>query len=280
MGKKLSIITVCYNAAGVLPVTIESVLAQDTDDLEYIIQDGRSTDRTPELVEAYKERFALRNIRFVYNREADSGIYDAMNRAAACAEGDYINFMNAGDCFCDPHVLSTITGAADDPDRPAVIYGDCAVYEYGRFYRFGKCLEDIEERMPFSHQSVFAARDLVKEHPFNTDYRFSADYDFLLTAHDLGVKFKDSGITVCITTADGLSSVKYHDTLMETAMIQKAHGVQKRTEEELVKAEKVLRLKQFVLNHFPVSVKKRIRAIQIRSRGQEMDITAPNWFKT
>ena len=193
MSVNISVITICYNAAKVLPLTIESVLSQDYDSFEYIIQDGNSTDNTPEIVGSYKDKFAARNIRFVYNRKKDGGIYDAMNKGSASAEGDYINFMNAGDCFYDTHVLSSVSDAAaveDGEEKPAVIYGDCAVYEYGRFYLFPKSLEKIEESMPFSHQSVFAASDFVREHPFNTTYRYSADYDFLLTAHDKGVSKK------------------------------------------------------------------------------------------
>ncbi|MBR1909172.1 MAG: glycosyltransferase [Lachnospiraceae bacterium] len=285
MNVKFSVITICYNAAKVLPVTIESVLSQDYTDYEYIIQDGNSTDATPEIVNSYKEKFAERNIRFVYNREKDGGIYDAMNKAVASAGAEYINFMNAGDCFYDMHVLSHIADAEDaesskNGTAPVIIYGDCAVYEYGRFFLFPKSLERIEESMPFSHQSVFAQSDFVREHPFNTSYRYSADYDFLLTAHDFGVKFCDSGTTVCITTADGTSSINYHDTLMESAGILKNHGKFHHSEAELLKIEKTLRIKQFVLDHFPVFIRKIIRGLQIRSRGQSYDPVIPPWFKS
>ncbi len=283
MDKKISVITICFNAAADLPRTMESVLAQDLEDFEYVIQDGGSTDATPEIIEKYRAGFAEKNIRFVYNRESDGGIYDAMNKGVRSATGDYINFMNAGDCFYDAGVLTKITetieNASEDPAGiPSVIYGDCAVFEYGRFYRFPKSLEKIDEVMPFSHQSVFASRQLLSDHPFNTSYRYSADYDFLLTAYDLDERFADAGIVVCITTADGLSSVNYHDTLMESARILKAHNRFHHTEKELGKTEKMLRLKQFVLDHFPVFVKKWIRNRQIISRGQDFTAVIPPWF--
>lgn len=284
MSVNFSVITICYNAAKVLPLTIESVLSQDYDDFEYIIQDGNSTDNTPDIVNSYKEKFANRNIRFVYNRESDGGIYDAMNKAALSAKGDYINYMNAGDCFYDAHVLNGISDAVDkytgaEGVGPEIIYGDCAVYEYGRFYLFAKSLENIEESMPFSHQSVFAAGDFVCSHPFDTSYRYSADYDFLLAAHDLGVRFCDSHITVCITTADGTSSINYHDTLMESAAILKNHGKYHHSEAELAKIERSLKIKQFVLDHFPVFVRKIIRGLQIRSRGQSFNPVIPPWYR-
>ncbi len=278
MSVRFSIITICYNAAKVLPVTIESVLAQDFCDFEYVIQDGDSIDETPKIIESYREKFDAKGISFIYNREKDGGIYDAMNRGAATAEGDYINFMNAGDCFYAHDVLSKVANSLAG-NSPTIVYGDCAVYEYGTFFRFPKDLQNIEENMPFSHQTVFAARDFVKTHPFETKYRYSADYDFLLSAHDEDVAFSDCGCIVCITTADGLSSVKYRDTMMESIAILKAHGVFRHSEEELAKRAKSLKLKQFVLDHFPVSVKKTIRKCQIRKRGQNIDVIVPKWFE-
>ena len=273
--------TICYNAADVIVPTIESVLSQDYDNYEYIIEDGMSDDDTEKIVESYIEKFRSRGIKVIYNRKEDSGIYDAMNKGAGSANGDYVNFMNAGDCFYSPDVLGSVAkslGGFEEPDIPEVVYGDCAVYEYGRFFLFQKSYDSIEEKMPFSHQSVFMKRGFLKDHPFNTSYRFSADYDLLLTAHKEGAAFFDSGVTVCIATADGLSSVNYHDTLMESADILKSHGVFHLSEKELSKTEKVLRIKQFVLDRFPVSVKKMIRDRQIRSRGQAFDPVIPPWF--
>ncbi len=267
---------------------MESVLAQDFRDYEYIVQDGNSTDETPRLIGSYKEKFEAKGVRFIYNRESDGGIYDAMNKGAATASGDYINFMNAGDCFYSTDVLSKVAKAvsenhktADPADNklPCIIYGDCAVYEYGRFFRFPKDLSGIEENMPFSHQTVFAAKDFVRSHPFETGYRYSADYDFLLTAHDEKAGFLDAETIICITTADGLSSVNYHDTMMESARILKKHGKYSHSEEELVKREKSLRIRQFVLDHFPVFVKKFIRGRQIEKRGQNIKVNVPKWFE-
>lgn len=277
---KISVITICLNAADDLKCTAESVLAQDYADFEYIIKDGGSTDDTGDLVEGYKEKLAAKGIEFKYVCESDGGIYDAMNRGAGHASGDYVIFMNAGDCFYDAHVLSAVADYASDKDKlPTIIYGDCAVYEYGRFFRFPKSIDKIERAMPFSHQSCFAKTEFVKAHPFDTSLKFCADYDFLLTAHDLGEEFADAGITVCITTADGVSSLRYHDTMMETQLVIKNHGKQVLSEDELARKEKELRVKQFVLDKFPVFVRKMIRSYQIKTRGQSFDALTPEWFK-
>lgn len=274
----VSIVTICYNAADELPLTMDSVLAQDYDNFEYVIQDGNSTDNTFEIVESYRQKFSDRGIHFIYNREPDAGIYDAMNKGCASCSGQYINYMNAGDCFYSSTVLSDIFDRSI-PIEGTILYGDCAEYEYGRFNLFIKNIDGIEEVMPFSHQSVFAKSDFLRSHPFNLDYRYSADYDFLLTAHDNNVVFTDTNVIVCITNKDGVSSVNYHDMLIESANILKSHNKYHHTEEELNKIEKTLKLKQFVLDHFPVFIKKTIRTMQINSRGQNFECVVPPWYR-
>ena len=276
---KISVITVCLNAARFVPVTIESVLMQDFTDYEYVIEDGGSTDDTESVVAGYSDRFREKGISFKYIVKSDKGIYDAMNKGAGAASGDYINFMNAGDCFYDTSVLQRISDTIDkyEGNSPAVIYGDCAVYEYGSFHLFAKDVKKITRSMPFSHQSVFARADILREHPFDTKYRYSADYDFLLKVHDMGGEFVDSGAIICITNADGLSSVNYHDTLMESAAIRTAHGLGQDLA-ALSKKEKELRIKQFALDHFPGFIKKQIRKAQIKKRGQSFAAVIPPWF--
>lgn len=274
---RITVITVCYNAAPLLPVTMESVLAQDHDDIEYIIQDGMSTDSTPETVESFRSRFEERSIRFIYNRESDGGIYDAMNKGMASAGGSYINFMNAGDCFYDEKAVSA--AAAASKNSPVLIYGDCAVYEQGMYFMFPKSPEKIEEAMPFSHQSVFVESGFMRAHPFNTAYTYSADYDLLLTAHESGKSFCDSGAVICITTADGTSSINYRDTMMESIRIRKAHNICRMSDAQIKRTATILKLKQFVLDHFPACIKKMIRRLQISSRGQGFVPVIPPWIR-
>ena len=67
MNTEVSIVTICYNAAKDLPLTMESVLAQDYGSYEYIIQDGDSTDNTRDIVLSYQSRFEEKGIHFIYN---------------------------------------------------------------------------------------------------------------------------------------------------------------------------------------------------------------------
>lgn len=274
----VSIVTICFNAENTIRMTMESVLAQDFTNYEYIIKDGGSSDNTMHIVNSFTEAFNNKGISFTVISASDCGIYDAMNTGINTARGTWINFMNSGDCFYSSTVLSDVFNS-HDYSSSSILFGDCIEYEYNRFYLFEKRPDRIEDVMPFSHQSVFAKRSLMKEYPFNTDYRYSADYDFLLTAHGLGLEFTDTGAVICITTKDGISSVNYHDMLMESADIRKAHNMMAMSETELAAVEKQLVRKQFVLDRFPTFIKKAIRGLQITLRHQRTKVTVPPWYR-
>ena len=91
---KISVVTVCRNEERSIEGTLQSVLQQTYLNLEYIVIDGQSTDRTREIIEKH-----LENIDY-YVSEADAGTYDAMNKGIEHSKGDYLFFLNGGGpCF-------------------------------------------------------------------------------------------------------------------------------------------------------------------------------------
>ena len=94
----ISIVTVVFNGEKTIERTLQSVLNQQFDDYEYIIQDGGSTDKTIEIVESYRDQFGDKLK--VYS-ELDKGIYDAMNKGIKHSLGDYIWLVNADDWITD-----------------------------------------------------------------------------------------------------------------------------------------------------------------------------------
>ena len=126
-----TIATVCYNAADTIERTLHSVGAQEYPFVEHLIIDGASKDATLNhlhLWEKQQEEMPTSH-KLVVVSEPDKGLYDAMNKALRLATGDYVLFLNAGDCFHSPTTLSDIARSiqsAQYPDSqlPAVLYGD------------------------------------------------------------------------------------------------------------------------------------------------------------
>ena len=96
---RVTIITVCKNAADSIEKTIKSIVTQSYPNLEYIIIDGASTDGTQNIIKNYEKQLTH------YQSEPDNGIYDAMNKGIPIATGDWINFMNAGDYFYNENTI-------------------------------------------------------------------------------------------------------------------------------------------------------------------------------
>jgi len=99
----LSIITINYNNAPGLQKTMESVFAQTSQEFEYIVVDGDSTDESKEIIKQSerdidKLNFNLKD-KFTWISEKDSGIYNAMNKGIRMAKGEYCQFLNSGDWF-------------------------------------------------------------------------------------------------------------------------------------------------------------------------------------
>lgn len=117
MSDKITIITICYQAERTLARTIESVLAQQYKNIEYIIIDGGSRDGTVGIIRQYESRITY------WHSKKDNGLYDALNQGIALATGDIIGFLHADDIFAHDQVLSEVGKALQDNTIDAV-YAD------------------------------------------------------------------------------------------------------------------------------------------------------------
>lgn len=170
---KLSIITINYNNRDGLQKTIDSVVKQTWRDFEWIIIDGGSTDGSKELIEQYQDNFAF------WCSEPDKGIYNAMNKGVTYARGEYVNFMNSGDCFHDADVLQKIF----EQD----IYADILIGKtllVGNNEIVNKQVEILGKidlcgmLIGFNHQGMFAKLELLRKHPFDESLKIVSDWKF------------------------------------------------------------------------------------------------------
>ncbi len=221
----ISVITVCFNAYKEIEKTIKSVLEQKSKAYEYIFVDGASKDGTLDVINKYIPEFHKKGITVKVVSEPDKGIYDAMNKGAKKAQGNWINFLNAGDCYHDENVLQVIESYLDD-NKADIVVGEIVYLEgyLGRRYRH-KELNSITEEMIFCHQAIFANRKLFVEKLFNVEYRYSADYDWILYMYLKQYRILCIDAIVADYDSEGLSYQNRVKTLAEKENIRIAQGV-------------------------------------------------------
>ena len=201
----ISVITVCYNAEQLIEETLISTLRQKDNQFELIIVDGLSRDKTLNVARHVIEEFEFPKTRYRIISERDNGIYDAMNKGVKLAKGDYIIFMNCGDSFNNPNVLSTLEAFSQKNNADA-IYGDTCIqfYEGTGLYRGEKGNGD--NIMPFSHQSIIVKREHLINHPFDTSYKILADREFFTWMRKMDFTFAHCDVIVSNYDArEGLS---------------------------------------------------------------------------
>ena len=103
----VSIITVSFNGEDTIARTIESVLGQTYQNIEYILIDGASTDRTVEIAESFRPRFEEKNMPFTVISEPDKGMYDALNKGTRAAHGELVGQINSDDWY-EPDAVETM----------------------------------------------------------------------------------------------------------------------------------------------------------------------------
>ena len=182
---KISIITACYNNELTISDTLESVSLQSYTDVEQIIIDGKSTDRTLEIVSQYKHVAKVVT-------EKDNGIYDALNKGLEFANGDVIGFLHSDDTFKSNSVIEQIVRFFKENPELDGVYGDIVfVNEDGkkvRTYNSSKfqLVDFAKGRMP-AHPSFFAKRKVYEKFNFNTQYKIAADFDQMLRTMKSGL---------------------------------------------------------------------------------------------
>ncbi len=119
---RLSIITINRNNAPGLKKTTKSVFAQTSQEFEYIVIDGASTDGSNEIISQYANMPITHDFQWI--SELDSGIYNAMNKGIKMAKGNYLQFLNSGDTLVAPDVTGKMLKELENKDKIAILYGN------------------------------------------------------------------------------------------------------------------------------------------------------------
>lgn len=201
----VSIVTVVFNGAPHLEATIQSVVSQTCANIEYIIIDGGSTDGTLDIIKKYENQIHY------WMSGKDAGIYDAMNKGVALTSGEWINFMNAGDCFLDSNVVESIFSNEEFIESSDVIYGDSMVVypdlNHMRKIRMSGRIEELWKGMQFSHQSMFVSAGYAKRNKFSLANTLASDFEFIYAAYKQKKRFIYTGKVISIISAGGASDI-------------------------------------------------------------------------
>lgn len=177
---KISLITVCYNAEKTIERTIKSVLSQDYENVEYIVIDGLSNDRTMQIVNQYIDQISITV------SERDMGMYDAINKGIKMSKGDIIGILNSDDAFTNQNVLRLIAeGFSHNSDIEAVIGNIVFVNNQEKIIRYYSSEgwnpnKFIKGYMP-PHPSFYCKREaFVKYGNYRTDFEIAADFELMI----------------------------------------------------------------------------------------------------
>jgi glycosyltransferase involved in cell wall biosynthesis len=212
------------------------VCNQTYSNVEYIIVDGKSTDKTMEIVRRHSEcneestgkqiPHCIRDdIRVI--SEPDTGIYDAMNKGLAMATGDYVWFMNAGDEIYEPTTIEKLIPCFEK--KADIIYGDTI-----RIDNFRNILGLREKRPPkkftwksfrmgmtVCHQSILISRKIAPN--YDLHYKISADIDWVIRAMKQAENVCNSHQILSRYLVGGFSQQREKKSWKERFTIMKKH---------------------------------------------------------
>ena len=176
----VTIITVVFNGEKHLEQTIQSIISQTYDNVEYIIIDGGSTDGTVDIIRKYEEVIDY------WVSEPDAGISDAMNKGISLATGILINHLHAGDKFAADTTLSSVVSSYNS-EGWRWCFGNQLLRSHTDYTivgcfcppKFSQKLLHIVNTIP--HPTVFSERALIEEvNGFDNNYKCAMDYHLWL----------------------------------------------------------------------------------------------------
>ncbi|MDB5137169.1 MAG: glycosyl transferase family 2 [Mucilaginibacter sp.] len=194
---RISVITVCFNAAASIERTIKSVVDQSYTNIEYVIVDGGSIDGTVDIIKNYESLISS------WVSEPDKGIYDAMNKGIDMVNGSWVYFLGAGDTLLN--ILDKLTPNFTKPN--CIYYGNVyrkdlkRIYD-GRYTGFKLAVTNI------CHQAIFYPLPALKKYRYDTKYKMLADHHLnMLCYGDKTFDFKYIPMQIGIYEGDGISAI-------------------------------------------------------------------------
>lgn len=229
-----SLITVTHNNLKGLKRTHSSVDTQTCRDFEWIVVDGASDDGT---------RNYLAGSSADWTSEPDSGIYDAMNKGMARANGRYLLFLNAGDRLASADILETLRESIrSGPTSPGLVYGDSLEErpDGGLFLKKARSHRRARQGMFTHHQAMLYRRETFDGMRYDLRYAIAADYDLTLRALKTGAHVLYVPVAVCVFECGGVSQRRTRQGRAEQFAIRAALNICPASVNHAIRAKQIL----------------------------------------
>jgi glycosyltransferase involved in cell wall biosynthesis len=178
---KITILTVCYNNQETILATLNSVLNQTYKNIEHIIVDGKSTDKT----KIFLKKYPHKNKKIFYIKK--KGVYAALNYGIKKATGDILHILHADDIYNSPDVISNIIKIAKKRKREKVFSTDIVYFNknnYTSASRFFEAKKFANKKIYFGlmppHTGLFYKKNIYKKFLYDETYKIAGDFEFLL----------------------------------------------------------------------------------------------------
>ena len=202
----VTIVTVAYNSEATIARTIESVLNQTYGNIEYIIVDGASQDNTVKIAKSYLPAFTEqsgRSLKIV--SEKDNGMYDALNKGIALANGTIIGSINADDWY-EPNAAATMADLYQKEKYDAA-WGSIRIKKpTGDMIKHAK-IGMFWTTTGWCHPAMFATKTVLTEYPYACQNMYD-DFNFITTAHCAGKKIVTIDKVISNFSFGGMSTKK------------------------------------------------------------------------
>lgn len=204
---KVSVITICFNSEAVIAKTIESVLNQTYREIEYLIVDGDSKDKTVEIAESYRERLEAEGIEYKVISEPDNGIYDAMNKGIRNATGELVGIINSGDYY-EPEMIETAVSEYEKEPFD-IFYADInLIKENGTVIVKHSKMDKLPTSRHWNHPTMVVKRAYYEEIGTYKCEGIHDDFEFLLRARKKNAKIRIVSKVLANFLTGGASNAK------------------------------------------------------------------------
>ncbi len=215
----VSVITPCLNSKETIRDTMESVLRQSYQKIEYIVIDGGSTDGTVEILKEYAPLFGKR---MLFVSEKDGGIFPAMNKGIRMSHGSLVGILNSGDCYEKDAVEKM--AAQYRAGSYQVLYGYMRVMGPRRSYYI--CRDRHQQLMEamIPHPTCFVSRNVYRDFGLYLEcFKLASDYELMMRLYRTG-KVSFQCIPEIITNFQHGGASSGRRTKYEVALIRFLYG--------------------------------------------------------